>query len=176
MLTVNQWASLLHLLPTDFEHPEKMEWSIVKALDDFIGILRSKPSIISDYREPQRGEKESQHHHGRAVDCVWPSLDPLQVGDTARSARLFNGLGIYKNEQDAVSFHFDTREERDVHDPALWSGDITHPYDAELGTHIKVITYYAWSVVVEYLKKKVLATSVIVVSVLASFVIYRLTR
>lgn len=174
MLTVSEWESMLHLFPTDFEHPEHMQFAIVKALDDFIGIIKSKPTILSDYREPKPYEDESQHHYGLAVDLTWPHLDPVEVWNTARAARLFTGLGIYKNEQDAVSFHFDRRRDRTVDDPALWSGDIIHPYDPDLGAHIKVITYHGVPFVLDYLKKKRRAISVLAVTLVSSFVIYRL--
>lgn len=176
MLTLNQWNSLLHLFPTDFRHPERMQWSVVKAMDDFIGIVKAKPIILSDYREPQPTEKESQHHHGLAIDPYWPDLDPIEIWNAARAARLFHGLGIYKNEEDAVSFHFDTREDRTVDNPALWSGDIVHPYDPATRRHYKLISYYAWSYVVEYLKKKRVVISGIVGLAALSYAIYRLLR
>lgn len=118
MISVEQWSRLHWLKRNNFNRPDYLDWSIVHAVDEFIadniGIV---PVILSDYRP---NDLDSQHSRGLAVDMYWPELDPLEVWEKARASKLFSGLGIYLNKAGVVSFHFDTRVDRTVENPALW--------------------------------------------------------
>jgi len=67
---------------------------------------------------------------------------------------LFNGVGIYINEQNVASFHFDTRPETIRDDePDRWGGVITHPYSTDVGDHVRQTEYVAADVVLGIIKK-----------------------
>lgn len=149
-LTSSQWALLRWLRPSDFVHPDQLHESVVFKLDALATQLDSKPVVLSDVRPDER--TTSQHsptQEGRAIDTTWPGVDPLQVWTAARNSGMFSGLGVYLNEQGAVSFHFDTRRDRTPADPALW-GSLIEP-----GPHgERVKNYTTANVVLDLVKKK----------------------
>ena len=163
------WKLLLYLRPGDFLCPDQMQSSIVIALDRFIGQVGSRPVIVSDYRPGDTG----QHGRGFAVDTTWPGHEPLDIWSRAVSSRLFSGLGIYVNEVGAVSFHFDTRLDRNVSSPALWGAVITHPLDPDSGQHLQLNEYTTADVILDIIKKKGV---VLIISLGVFLLLYYLTR
>jgi hypothetical protein len=149
-LTPDQWKSLLHLKPSDFKRPEQLQFSIVQALDRFISIIGSKPVIVSDYRP---GDPR-QHGLGLAIDTTWPGQDPVIVNSKALESRLFSGIGIYWNDVNVASHHFDTRTNRTTTNPARWGAYITHPYDQASGGHVAKYEYTTMETILEMVKKK----------------------
>ncbi len=149
MITPEQWKSLLHLKAGDFAHADQMQWSIVRALDLFISIVKTRPVILSDFRlgDPR------QHGRGTAVDTTWPGANPLDINRRALGANLFSGIGLYVNEAGVVSHHFDTRIDRTPAKPATWGGVIEHPYNEETKKTDKTISYVGLSQVVDLVKK-----------------------
>jgi len=150
MISREQWNTFLALTPSDFDYPDQMRFDTVSALDRFIGIVGAKPAMLSDYRP---GDPR-QHGKGAAVDVTWPDLDPLEIWNLALESHLFNGLGIYLNDRDVVSFHFDTRSDRTPDNPALWGDFITYPYDETANGHVRRDEYTTAQAVVSLLKKK----------------------
>lgn len=118
-VTPVQWRFIQHYSPKEYLYPDRLDYSIVLAMDNLAGLLKIKPQIIDDFRFSDTG---SQHEIGRAVDFYVPNLDPLDVLDTIKKSKLFSGIGIYINEAGVVSFHGDTRTDRTTENPALWSG------------------------------------------------------
>lgn len=151
MLTATQWQALIFLRPSDFKNPDGLDYSIVSALDRFTGRIGARPLVLSDYRAGDPG----QHGQGRAIDVVWPELDPLEIHQAAMTSGLFTGIGLYVNEAGAVSFHLDTRTDtlRDGA-PDRWGGVITHPLNALTGEHERRTEYVAADIVIDILKKK----------------------
>lgn len=151
MLTAEQWSSLVHLGPSDFQRPDGLQYGIVKALDQFISRIGSKPVILSDYRPGDPKE----HGHGLAIDTTWPGQDALYIRSQAMNNwPNFTGVGLYINEQGAVSFHFDQRQDTIRRSaPDRWGGIITHPFDEATGAHKKIIDYVGMDVVVDLVKK-----------------------
>ena len=155
MITAAQWKSLLWLKPTDFRHPDKLQWSIVRALDAFIFQVGSKPKVISDWRPFDSAAKTTQQHpKGYAIDTDWGFEDPVIIWEKMRSSRLFSGMGVYRNQLGVVTFHTDTRVERTVQDPALWGVFITYPYNPATGTVVRHDQFVAADAVIDVLKKK----------------------
>ena len=148
-VTPQQWQSLIYLKPSEFKHPDGLQYSILSALDRFISIIGSRPIILSDYRP---GDPR-YHGQGLAIDTTWPGRDPLEIWNAAIDSGLFTGLGIYINELNIASFHFDTRP-RDDGTPAQWGGVITHPLDASTGYHVRQTYYVTAMEVIEIIKKK----------------------
>jgi len=170
MISSEQWKEFLTLTPSDFNYPNQMRFDIVSALDRFIGIVGAKPIFLSDYRP---GDPR-QHGKGAAVDVTWPDRDPLEIWNLALESRLFNGLGIYLNERDVVSFHFDTRSDRTPDNPALWGDFIIYPYDETAGTHVRRDEYTTAQAIIDVLEKKK-GIPVLVAAVLA-FALYLWSR
>lgn len=150
MIQSDQWNSLLHLKRSDFKYPDQLDWSIVRALDVFISIAKSKPQILSDYRP---GDPR-QHGKGRAIDTAWPGADPLEINRRAMGSNLFSGVGIYVNEQGVASHHFDTRTDRTPAKPATWGGVIKHEYNEATNSTDKTIAYASMAGVIDLIKKK----------------------
>jgi hypothetical protein len=166
------WKTLLYLKPADFHFPDRLQSSVVVALDRFIGQIGSRPVILSDYR-PDDYHPAGQHGQGLAIDTTWPGHEPLDIWSKAVSCRLFSGLGIYVNEVGAVSFHFDNRLDRLVNDPALWGAVITHPLDRYSGQHLQLNEYTTADVIVDIIKKK----GVVLITFLIGFLLlYYLTK
>lgn len=117
------WSRIINLRRSALSRPDGMQHTIVEALDQFIRIIGSQPQILSDYRP---NDLDSQHSKGLAIDAYWPGKDSLSIWNAARASQLFSGLGIYLNEHNVVSFHFDRRTDRTTTKPALWGDFITH--------------------------------------------------
>jgi hypothetical protein len=124
-MTETQWLNILWYRPSDFNYPAQLDDSVVAALDQLTQVLRVKGRILSDWRPVSADRPGSQHPLGRAIDVAWPSLDPLKVLDVIKSARLFSGYGLYRNEKGVCSFHVDTRTNRSVDNPATWGAFIS---------------------------------------------------
>jgi len=90
MITSDQLKSFLHVQPSDFECPDRLDYSIVNAYDHFINQVGSKPIYLSGYRP---GDPR-QHGLGLAIDPTWPGRDPVEIWNLARQSHLFNGLGV----------------------------------------------------------------------------------
>lgn len=170
MITAEQWASLIHLKRSDFKYPDKMEWSIVRALDIFISSAKTRPQIIDDYRP---GDPR-QHGLGRAIDTVWPGADALDINRRALRANLFSGIGLYVNEAGAASHHFDTRTNRTTAQPATWGGIIEHPFDEASGKSLKQITYTTLQAVVDLVKKSAGTFGSLALMALVAYFLYRI--
>ena len=151
MITDAQWNSLLYLKKGNFPTPDAMQWSIVSALDQFIGREGSRPEIISTYRP---GDPR-QHGKGTAIDTAWPGANPLQINQDALDSKLFSGVGVYINPAGVASHHFDTRTDRTTTNPARWGGIIEHPTDPATGEVSKSITYTTMQAVLDLIKKNV---------------------
>lgn len=123
MGTSTQWAGLINLKPSMFSGPQGMQPAILLIFDRFVSMVGSQPVILSDYRP---NDSDSQHRFGLAIDAYWPGKDPLSIWNLARGAGLFSGLGIYLNDKNVVSFHFDARTDRTPEKPALWGDFISH--------------------------------------------------
>lgn len=149
MLTSEQWNSLLYLKPSDFQHPDGMQFSVVSALDQFIGRIGVKPQLLSDYRA---GDLR-QHGKGLAVDTYWPGQDPAAINQAAINSQLFSGIGVYVNEGGVASHHFDTRLERSLSNPATWGGIITHPLNPDTNQVQEAINYVGMADVLDLIKK-----------------------
>jgi hypothetical protein len=121
----------------------------VQALDAFIGIVKIRPDILSDYRPWTASNPNSQHAKGLAIDVAFGALNPLDTLAAAESSGLFDGIGIYRNEKGAVSFHFDKRGSK-----ARWGGIISHPVDPDTGKTTKRIDYVTIQAVIDLIKKK----------------------
>lgn len=157
-MKTSDWTGLLYLKPSDFKNPDMMDVSIVRALDRFIGMVGSKPTVISDYRP---GDPR-QHGKGRAVDVVFYGLDPAYVIATAQASKLFKGIGLYQNEVGAESYHFDTRIDSiaDPNRPNMWGAFIRTVVDPATNQAKRVYEYLnspaGLQTVLVALKKKVL--------------------
>ena len=165
-----EWGALLYLKASDFKYPEKLDASIVRALDRFIGIIGARPQILSDVRPGDSG----QHGKGRAIDTAWPGLDGQTINAKAIASRLFSGIGVYVNEAGAVSHHFDTRTGRTFTNPATWGGIITHPYDESTNEHVRRTEYVGMSIVLDIIKKKGLP--LIIALILSGLILWRLSE
>lgn len=162
MLTAQQWQSLKHFSPANVPDSDKLEFSILKALDDFTSRLGTFPQFIDTWR-PFKSGSPVWHNSGIAVDVAYPGMDPLQVLQAAESSGLFDGVGIYRNEAGAVSFHFDKRGYR-----ARWGAEITHSVDPDTGRSVQSNAYTTLENIVALLtKKKVLLTGGGLVVILA---------
>lgn len=148
MIAPEQWRSLINLKKTDFHNPDYMDWSIVSALDRFIGSVGTRPVIISDYRAPDPNVT-SRHVTGKAIDTYWPGADGLTIYQAARAFPDFAGVGLYVNEVGAVSIHVDTTANANS-----WGGIISHPLDEMTGQHVKRIDYTTVQAVIDWIKKK----------------------
>ena len=171
MLSASQWNELLYLKPSDFKRPDGLQYSIVKNLDRFIGLVGSKPIILSDFRT---GNNEKTHAQGIAIDTTWPGIDSIEILELAEAQKMFGGIGVYINEADAVSFHFDTRPFKANGDPARWGGIITHPYDNNSGDHIRRTEYVGMSLVTDLIKKK--EVGVIILLLLSGYLLWKNTN
>jgi len=155
---------------TDFRYPDKLEWSVVKALDDFSVRLGRRPVILSDARPFDPANPNSQHGNGRAIDVAWPGADSLDVLGQLKSAQLFSGFGLYTNPNNAQSFHLDTRVNRTVTNPALWGNEI------EYVNGKRVDHYTTLERVVELVKKNSLTVFSLLAVTLGLWWITRLLR
>lgn len=155
-----QWNRLLHLKPVDFKYPDRLDYSIVFALDRFTALIGSKPVIMSDFRP---GDPR-QHGIGRAIDTTWPGVDPVFINQKALESQLFSGVGLYWNDVQVASHHFDTRTNRTITAPARWGAYISHPYDQATGHNVAKYEYTTMDSILDMIKKKgVIAGSFLIV-------------
>lgn len=103
------WSAIRNYTRSDFAYPDKLDNSIIAALDRFTISTGFKAKILDDYRAYTVGNPNSRHAFGDAVDVYFPGADSLAVLAAAENSGLFDGLGIYLNDRQAVSFHFDKR-------------------------------------------------------------------
>jgi len=155
MLT-QDWQLIKNFEPTEFDNPEKMELSIVGALDRLVSILNIKPVILSDYRPFNPDKPNSQHAYGKAIDVTWPDADSVSIYDKAVNSGLFGGVGVYVNEKGYVSFHLDSRPKKADGSIATWGGVITRPSGQ------KKIEYTGASVVLNMIPKIALSLPIVV--------------
>ena len=148
------FTSSLYLKQADFIHPEKMAAQTVTSLDRMVGLIGIKPTILSDWRPFDSKSPNSRHYYGDAVDTAWPGVDPLTVLDLAFKSQLWSGIGIYYNDRNVVSFHFDNRPDRSPTDPAKWGAFITHPYDPIKEMNVQMNEYTTMDAILDVLKKK----------------------
>jgi len=161
MLTSQQWLQLRHFTPANVPDSDKLEFSILKALDNFTDQIGAPPVFIDTWRPLVSGKPE-WHSKGIAVDVAYPGRDPLEILDLAERSGLFDGLGIYRNEAGAVSFHFDKRGYK-----ARWGAEITHSVDPDTGRSVQNNSYTTLEQIVALLgKKKVLLTGGALVAIL----------
>jgi hypothetical protein len=128
----------------NFKYPNKVEPRLKRYLKVVSLFLDVEPIILSDYRE---GDPRT-HGKGMAVDTYWPNIDPLIVLEKVKELDLFGGVGIYLNEKDVVSFHFDIREHKEDGDIYSWGCFIT----SQNGN--REYNYVAMNLVVDKIKQK----------------------
>ena len=138
------WLGLAHYFREDFTYPDRLDHSIVAALDRFTALVGQKALILSDWRPYDEKNPNSRHAFGDALDVVFPGIDPLKVLPLAQSSGLFDGIGIYLNERNAVSFHFDKRGHS-----ASWGAFIKPAVDPVTGKAIRENVYVTMADVVE---------------------------
>lgn len=165
----SMYTSLLYLSPDMFDYPERLSEELLRKVDQFVGIIGQRPTVLSDYRP---GDPKT-HGKGQALDLVWPSLDPLRVWSELKQAKLFSGLGIYLNDLGAVSFHVDVRPDRTATDPAIWGDFIVHTTDPDTGRAVRVDQYVGADLVIAELKKKALPALIVVGAVLLLLILRR---
>jgi len=119
LTTPVRWSLIRGYGPDDFSHPEKLEHSVVQALDLVTDKLGQKVVVLSDFRL-QSENADSQHLLGRAIDFTLPGVDPYVILQAIQDAGVVTGYGAYRNEKGAWSFHIDTRTDRTPDDPAKW--------------------------------------------------------
>ena len=144
------WNQLRHLEITDFKYPVEIHESILRSLDSFISIVGEKPKILSDFR----ADDPRQHGIGFAIDTLFVQSDPIFIWENALNSKLFSGLGVYLNENNIVSFHFDTRVDRTTEHPALWGDFISYPVDPDSNLPFRKDNYTTASAVIDEIKKK----------------------
>jgi hypothetical protein len=137
------WLSITHYFREDFTYPGRLDHSIVAALDRFTNIVGCKALILDDWRPYDEKNPNSRHAFGDALDVVFPGIDPLKILALAKSSGLFDGIGIYLNERNAVSFHFDKRGTS-----ASWGAFIQPAVDSETGKAIRQNVYVTMADVV----------------------------
>lgn len=126
-----------------WKNKNKIDERLIRYLELASLIMASEPIVLDDYRK----NDPKEHGKGNAVDTVWPELKPLFVLDTILQMNLFGGVGIYVNEKNFVSFHFDIRPHKPNGGVATWYGKITYPNGK------KHIEYLAMSLGIERIKK-----------------------
>ncbi len=144
------WNTLRNLREDQFKIPSFMDETILMALDSFISIVGENPKILSDFRN----DDPRQHGLGLAVDTVFVQSDPLFIWENALASGLFSGIGIYLNEKNIVSFHFDTRVDRTPADPATWGDFISYPIDPDTNMPFRKDNYTEALAVIDEIKKK----------------------
>lgn len=176
MIDSSQWSLLSYYRPGDFRHPDKLHFSLVYHLDALTKMLGVKAQILSDWRPVEPERSESQHPLGRAVDVVWPGVDPLKVLKVVRSSLLFSGYGLYRNEKGAHSFHLDTRTSRDPKAPATWGALIYRQPDPSTGVESRITEYTSLDHIVQFVSAKAKTGWGIGVLVIAGLVAWKLFK
>jgi len=118
-IITTDWSLIRNFRPGDFNHPEKLDFRVVRGVDLLSSILGEEFIILDDFRIFSK-IKDSQHLLGRAIDFTVPTVEPMTVLDTIRKIKWFSGYGMYVNERGIVSFHVDTRTDRSPDNPATW--------------------------------------------------------
>ena len=113
------WSRITFYQPDDFSYPDKLDHSVVHALDRLAFVLNRCAVILDDFRF-QSKNRSSQHLVGRAIDFTYPGLDSTRVLDAIHNTALFSGYGYYINAAGVASFHADTRTDRSPKTPATW--------------------------------------------------------
>lgn len=166
MISPSQWLQLRHFTPANVPDSDKIQFSILQALDEFTGIIGARPVFLDVWRPVVSGSPV-WHNQGIAVDVAYPDKDPLGVLQAAESSGLFDGIGIYRNERGAISFHFDKRGYK-----ARWGAEITHAVDPDTGKTVQQNAYTTLERIVDLIgKKKVLLTGGGVVVILVVLVL-----
>lgn len=142
-----QWPTIRNYQQSDFSFPDKLEHSIIAALDRFTDLIGRKGAILSDYRAFTAGNPNSRHGKGDAVDVAFTGADPVAILQAAENSGLFDGIGIYLNERGAVSFHFDKRGTR-----ARWGALIAPVTDPDTGVVSRVNSYTTLDAVLDKVK------------------------
>ncbi len=119
MHTPVDWSRIKFYTPSDFKHPEKLDFSVVFGIDRLAFALGKKATILGDWRLESKFTG-SMHPHGKAIDFTYSDVDSTEVLNTTRSQALFGGIGMYVNAAGVVSFHVDTRTDRRPESPATW--------------------------------------------------------
>lgn len=122
-----QWQSIKNYSRVDFAYPDNLDHSIIAALDQFTAQTGLHAKILDDYRSYTASNPNSRHAFGDAVDVYFPGQDSLRVLAAAENSGLFDGIGVYLNERNAVSFHFDKRGSK-----ARW-GAFVEPVESTAG-------------------------------------------
>jgi len=170
IITQSQWASLVNIDKSFFRHPEKMQFSIVRAADQFISLVGIMPQNLCDWRD----DRDSQHIEGTAIDLYFNGADPLEINQLAFNSKLFSGIGLYWNDRNVASHHFDRRPNRTVEYPAKWGCFITHPYDEQRQEHVAFYQYTTIDNIIGVIKKKLALPGLFLV--VCGFVLYLLMR
>lgn len=174
MIDSTQWGLIRHYRPGDFRYPDKLHFSVVHALDLLTARVGLKAQILSDWRPVSPERSGSWHPLGRAVDAVWPGIDPLDTLKIIRDSRLFTGFGLYRNEKGAHSFHLDTRTDRDVDRPATWGALIYRQPDPVTGQAVRSTEYTSLDHIVQFISTKAKTTLTVGALVVAGFLLWRM--
>ena len=174
MIDSTQWGLIRYYRPGDFRYPDKLHFSVVHSLDLLTARLGLKAHILSDWRPVAPERPGSQHPLGRAVDTVWPGLEALDVLKIIRDSRLFTGFGLYRNEKGAVSFHLDTRTNRDPQSPATWGAMIYRQPDPVTGATVRTTEYTSLDHIVQFITTKAKGTLTVGLFVLAGLVLWKM--
>ncbi len=119
VFTPVDWSTIQFYQPSDFDHPEKLDDSVVRGLDRLAFVYGEKATVLSDWRLTSQFSG-SMHPLGRAIDFIYPDLNSIHVLNTLRNIAYFGGYGMYRNAAGIVSFHVDTRTDRSPESPATW--------------------------------------------------------
>ena len=176
MIDTSQWQSLLYYRPGDFRFPDKLHFSVVRALDLLTERLGLKAHILSDWRPVSAERPGSQHPLGRAIDVTWPGLDPLRILSVVKASRLFTGFGLYRNEKGYHSFHLDTRTTREPGSPATWGALIYRQPDPGTGVPVRTTEYTSLDHIVRFISTKAKTGLRLGLAVVAFFVLWGLTK
>jgi len=87
------WDDMNYFKNNEFKNPDKMNYSLIYALDklrDFVGV---QIKIHCDYE--LRSNNKSQHNFGNAVDCSASGISLLDFYLAAERFNIFTGIGIY---------------------------------------------------------------------------------
>ena len=158
------WSQIEFYGPSDFHYPDKLDHSVVYGLDRLAFVLGKKATILDDFRFVSKN-RASQHLVGRAIDFTYPGLDSMKVLNAIRNHKLFSGIGMYVNQKGVVSFHVDTRTDRDPETPAIWG--------AQKGPNETEWVYTTLRSIIDIVEPAALPLSVIVVMLVG---IYLYTR
>lgn len=120
-MTPNEWLTIRHFSENEkWGNPEKMEYDLVKTLDDLRDFIGFPINIHCGYEDRKNN---SQHCFGTAVDCHAKNLSLFEFY-TAASRFEFNGIGIYPFWNNP-GLHLDIRTSGHR---AIWGKDIVGDY------------------------------------------------